>query len=220
MVTRDDILDRIDPISIFRYYCPPFKKLGKKFKSELRSDSEPSAAIFNARRTNTILYKDLATGDTFDCIRYVMTKYSLNYFQALRAIDNDFNLNLFNDAKEAPPTMAFFGVPEPEVIEEKPKTKIEVKVREWNKTTDKAYWYDRYGIGVKTLDFFNVVPLSAFAINDNWSNCGKNSYGYYMGEDEEGREYWKIYQPLADKRRKWFSNVCEDVLQGDEYNLH
>ena len=41
----DVILSKITEYDIFMYYCPSFKKFGKKFCCELREDKTPTASI-------------------------------------------------------------------------------------------------------------------------------------------------------------------------------
>ena len=52
----DVILSKITEYDIFVYYIPSFKKLGKKFRSELREDNSPTVSIiaYNGK----LLYKD------------------------------------------------------------------------------------------------------------------------------------------------------------------
>ena len=57
------ILGKITEYDIFMYYCPSFKELGKKFKSELREDNSPTVSIipYNGR----LLYKDFGNSAKF-----------------------------------------------------------------------------------------------------------------------------------------------------------
>ena len=45
VLSVDTILSKVTDYDIFRFYCPPFKQVGKKFSSELREDPVPSAHI-------------------------------------------------------------------------------------------------------------------------------------------------------------------------------
>ena len=89
VLSKDVILGKITEYDIFRYYCPNFVLVDKKFLSDLRQDKRPSVVItvYNSR----LLYKDFGhTGHTFDCFTYIQYKYSCNFIESLRIIDNDF----------------------------------------------------------------------------------------------------------------------------------
>ena len=85
------ILSKITEYDIFKYYCPSFLEIRKKFKSEIRKDNSPTVSIipYNGR----LLYKDFGSSEhAFDCFNYVKYKYSCSFIGALRIIYCDFNL--------------------------------------------------------------------------------------------------------------------------------
>ena len=89
----DVILEKITEFDIFKFYCPRFIELNKKFCSELREDKRPSASIVNYN--GNLLYKDFGYPDhTFNCFGYVQFKYGVTFTQALIRISTDFNLKL------------------------------------------------------------------------------------------------------------------------------
>ena len=79
----DVILGKITEYDIFMYYCPSFKKLNKKFCSELREDKTPSASIINW--SGNLLYKDFGYPDhTFNCFSYVQFKFNIPFINEER----------------------------------------------------------------------------------------------------------------------------------------
>jgi hypothetical protein len=204
-------------LDVFRYYCTPFKELNRPFCSELREDKNPTCSI--ACFSGKFIYKDFANGDTFDEVSYLQHKYSLSYIETLAIINRDFNLDLATNVQpNAQPTMLYFGVSDKSIdVEklEKESTYIKVKIRAWNPVSDKAYWKERYGFTSSQLDYFRVVPISYFWINERMYSCKGNSYAYYLGKEGD-RDIWKIYQPLEVRTRKWFTNASKYQIQGDE----
>jgi hypothetical protein len=213
----ENIRRAVTGLDVFRYYCTPFKALNKMFCSELRKDKSPTCSV--ACFSGKFIYKDFATGDTYDEISYVQRKYGLSFIEALAAINRDFNLNLQTVVKPSTgPTMLYFGVPDKTIdisALEKESTRIKVKIRNWNPETDKLYWKDKYDFSNKQLAYFKVFPISYFWINERMYSCKGNSYAYYLGKEGD-RDIWKIYQPLEDRTRKWFSNASKHHIQGDD----
>ena len=72
--------------------------------------------------------------------------------------------------------------------------------REW-KSYDLLYWQE-YGISLKTLEFFNVEPISHFFVNDKIITADKYAYCYV--EFKDSKSTLKIYQPFSEKL-KWLN---------------
>lgn len=201
---KNSILKRVDELTLFQYYIPSFRQVGKKFTSELREDRYPSCNVY--RKNGRLFYKDFGNGESHDIFSYVMAKHGLTFLETLRVIANDFNLLKSNKL----PTMKYFGVTGGvEVIEEQVKREIKVKYRKWN-LVDKAYWFDRYCIPSKILTEYNVYPLEGHFYGSYWYPAKELTYGYYHHPDK-----WKIYRPLNDKKAKWpVGNFTKDIWCG------
>ena len=66
-IDKDVLFSKISPYQVFKHFCPPFEKAGKKFKSDLRKDSTPTVSI--AFIKDTLIYKDFGNDEhVFDCI--------------------------------------------------------------------------------------------------------------------------------------------------------
>lgn len=211
LLTKANVLEKVNEFDIFNSYCTPFVKLYKIFKSELRLDKNPTCSI--CRVGDRLIYKDFSEAETKDCFSYIKEKYAVSFIQALEMVNRDFNLNLLSTVKLAvdrvPTTISKFNildVPE-QVID------IRVCIRKWTEA-DKKFWNGRFDIKLDTLKKFRIYALKGFFINGSYTECGSNVYGYYFGKLPDGREAWKIYQPYASKDLKWRSNCTENIIQG------
>jgi hypothetical protein len=201
----DVILGKITEYDIFMYYCPNFKKLGRKFNSDLRKDNSPTVSIipYNGK----LLYKDFGSSDhTFDCFNYVRYKYNCSFLAALRIIDCDFGLNLSSKTDGIKFTMGIMGYRQtntPKFI--KPEVIIKKKKRKWNKQ-DANFW-KKYLVSKQILSMFAVEPISHFWVNNVRFTCKSISYAFKF------KNRYKIYSPYEEKN-KWLSNTKKSDIQG------
>ena len=199
----DVILSKISEYDIFKYYCPNFIALNKKFCSDLRKDQKPGVSIVYWK--GKLLYKDFGHPDhTFDCFNYVKYKYSCNFIEALTIIDNDFNLGLASKDSDKLFTMGYMATITRKRPTEQRVTIIKKKSRPWSKA-DQLFW-EKYLITKQTLTKFNVSPISHYWINENRFTCNDRAYAYRIGNK------YKIYSPYDD--RKWVSNTTSKHIQG------
>ena len=198
------ILSKITEYDIFVYYCPNFKQLGKPFCSDLRQDKSPTVSIipYNGR----LLYKDFGNSEhAFDCFNYVIYKYSCTFINALRIIDNDFNLNLSPKTENIQFTMGNMGESQSTPVFNKPPVIIRKKSRKWN-SEDAKFWI-KYLVPKKILSMFAVEPISHFWLNEVRFTCKSISYAFKF------KNRYKIYSPYEDKN-KWLSNTRKTDIQG------
>jgi hypothetical protein len=201
----DVILSKITEYDIFMYYCPSFKKFGKKFCSELRSDKNPTAHIISWN--NKLLYKDFGNSEhTFDCFDYVKEKYSCSFTSALRIIDCDFNLGLSARKEAIQFTMGCMAYRQksPALQLHKPVI-IRKKKRNWN--NEDANFWRKYLISKKILTIFAVEPINYYWVNENRFSCKSITYAFKFNNR------YKIYSPYEDKN-KWLSNTKKTDIQG------
>ena len=197
----ETILEKITEFDIFKYYCPVFTKLSKKFCSELRQDKRPSASI--VAYNGNLLYKDFGYPDhTFNCFGYVQYKYGLTFTDALIQISNDFNLRLATTngiVRSKPPKL--YGN---QIIDQK-VTIIKIKSRDWD-INDANFWKP-FHISKKILRNFAVKPISYYWINENRFKAKTPTYAFRFNTKI------KIYAPY-ETENKWFSNTNKEVVQG------
>ena len=195
------ILEKISEFDIFKYYCPVFRELNKKFCSELREDKRPSASIVNYN--GNLLYKDFGYPEhTFNCFGYVQKKFNINFTSSLITISNDFNLRLAS-------TNGVIQSKTPKLynkqIDDKKVTIIKKKHRPWY-TKDAEFWM-KYGVTKEILTIFAVEPLEYYWINENRFKCNTITYSFRFGNK------FKIYAPY-EQDKKWFSNTSKKHIQG------
>jgi len=207
-LSEENIFNRISGYDIFRYYVTNFQKVSKHFCSDLRNDRTPSAII--TYYDDKFWYKDFVRKEhKFSPVGYVMYKHSLNYYEALKMINNDFHLRLgtqlYRPIKrtDAPATHDISHL-----LSKKDNAVINIVSKKYNGKS-KAYWM-QYHIKQKTLDFFRVKPLLGFYIDKKFFRVGKNrlAYAYCFGNYK-----YKILQPY-DKTTKWLSNTSTNIIQG------
>ena len=201
----DVILGKITEYDIFMYYCPSFKKIGKKFRSELREDNSPTVSIipYNGK----LLYKDFGNSDhTFDCFNYVKYKYNCSFISALRIIDCDFRLGLSSQKEVIKFTMGVMAYRHSNIPElTKKQVIIQKRKRLWTKQ-DAKYW-SQYLVSKKILTKFAVEPISHYWINKNRFTCKSITYAFRF------KNRYKIYSPYEEKN-KWLSNTKHTDVQG------
>ena len=202
ILSVDSILEKVTDYDLFRFYCPPFKSVGKKFSSELREDPIPSAHI--TAKNNRLRYIDYGyTEHRFDSIGYIQYKYNVSFRDALRTIDSDFGLGLAGkNNRGALNTPKTYG----RMKFEKIPCLMQIRSREFN-LYDRLYWGD-YCISKETLEAFGVKPITHYWINGTRYPAHKVAYAYC---EHPGK--YKLYSPLKQDG-KWFGNMQMNHVQG------
>jgi len=198
------LLQKIGDYEIFKFYIPNFIEIGKSFSSPFRKDNNPSCNIIEYN--NRLWYKDFGDPNQFKaetCVQLIMRLYSLDYKTTIQKIRSDLLVKRFKPV-----------IQEVKKIKKQSNTKIRIKRREWTEE-DENYWR-QYGITIDLLEQYNVSPISHFwIIKDETILIQAQtlcySFDYYWNEGIFRR---KIYQPLADKKEKWFSVNDTTVIQG------
>lgn len=172
--------------------------------SPFRNDTHPSWSIFRSN-VGRLMWKDFATGDSGDSVKFVQTLFDLTYKQTLQKIWDD----LIKDHGLRP-------IPRKVQSAEKisiPKTIIGIKRKYFTKADDE-YW-GQYGINRNTLKHFNVYPIETFWTNDKPGTLTYSPtsplYAYKIYDK------FKIYKPYASNRaNKWRNNCSSFDMQGLE----
>jgi len=202
----DNILKKITEYDIFKYYIKGFEKPKRKFCSEIRVDKNPSCSI-KVMTSGKALYRDWATGDTYDCFKYIQQKYGLTYYESLKVISNDFNLNLHSESIEVIKTQGIIGIH----FKEQPIcSDTEIRIVSIPFTPmGKAYWRS-YGVTEDILNRYNVKQVSHYYINRTLITIPRRemAFSYAFGNYK-----YKILRP-AGGEWKWVSNARPDIIQG------
>jgi len=199
---KDTILTKVSEYQIFKHFCPNFEDTGKRFKSDLREDNSPTVHIIDWNQR--LLYKDWGCPEhSFDCFSYISYKYNLDFYGTLIHIDQSFGLGLHTGVARNELVQRREG--ETRIPQTKRRSKIQVRVREWNRQ-DADYW-EQFGISKKILTIFDVYPITHYWINEQRFSCNSISYRYRFDCG------YKIYRPL-ERDFKWSSNVDSYCVQG------
>ena len=193
--TKEELFKKVDTVSIFNYYFGPFTLRSKTYPSIFRKDNNPSTGFF-INNNNECVYSDLATGEKWGAIGFVMELFNLGYQEALEKIGADFGLI----KKEGYTAVA-------RVVKRKPIEKVEkviqITTSGWNHITLK-FW-NEYSIDKNELQKHHIYPIKTLFINGFEIKNIENHERYAFHFNEGDKEYLKIYSPF-DKKFKWVSN--------------
>jgi len=221
-VTREDILRKVSEYDIFKRYCRPFEEIDVSFCSELRVDKNPGCRIFISDKNNTLLYKDFATGQCFDCFYYVSAKFGCNYYEAINIIGNDFKIG--KSTVNIDPKIVLINDEIKSIIKApKVKSTINIVSQPFN-SVDYDYW-QQYGVSLELLQEYNVFSAKyVYLLKGNKRyifEYKKSNPCYAYRFVENGEYHYKIYWPLEEKHRKWlFSGSPLDLEGYDQLDLH
>lgn len=210
---KNELLQILSEETIFRKYINHDFKLNKLFCSEIRKDHHPTVNIFKYK--NKILYKDFGTGETYDCVSYVQTKYNCNFKEAIDIIVNDFHLTELN----IPITKEAIISNKKNIDSIQKKNYIFGHIE--SKWTDENLWYwEQYGINEQILKFYNVLPLKEYYKVNLITN---RIYRYKSIKEEPIFAFpinnnIKYYNPLTSLPiLKWKSNInSKDIFGYDQ----
>lgn len=207
-LTKDVILSNITEEQIFAFYIGSEVLKKKLFRSKIRSDKNPTCILYR-NKSNTLIYKDFATSDSFNCFGYVMELFKCSYQQALKIIANDFGIVKDNSIIKNKGKIISDNIK----IQEKEFSKIQVEIQDF--TDLELKWWNRYGITKEILNKFDVysckhVFLNGELIASSQQHCP--IYGYY-GKKYQGQELWKCYFPKRTSYR-FIGNYPSEKLQG------
>ena len=203
-LTYATLLSRYNEYDMFAKYVGEFR-IGKPFKSPLREENNPSFSIFIDKVTNTLLYRDMGTGDCGNVVKFVRNLKGLNtYKEALSELFKDLNVEIVNSNTRTSNSR-----------QNNPDRHSELQISViWKKLNniDKAFW-GKYFISNSTLKLFKVGAISTYMINNVvMARYHENDpiYAYKIFSK------FKIYRPFAIKTLKWRGNVTSLDIQGFE----
>lgn len=202
-LSLDMILSKITEYDIYYYYIGESFEIGRVMQSPLRHDKNPSFSIFKSTKTGNLLFKDLSTGESGNCIKYVMLKENLTYRKTILKIYNDIIKNNLKISTK--------GI---EIKEDYNNVDTIISVYKKNFTkVDDEYW-GQYSIDRLDLKEYNIFPIESYLINDiqsSWFYTKLNpGYAYQIYNK------YKLYKPLENKKYKWITNCSAYDIQGLE----
>lgn len=213
-LSKDLILSRFSEEQIMEYYLKiPVKK--GLFCSSLRKDNQPTCSFFR-NSSNTLIFKDFATGQYLNIFGVVQTIYNCDYYTALKIIANDFGIIRDDSLQKTPGKINKYPIK----IEDKETAKIRVEIQDFTELELK--WWDKFGITKEILEHFNVysckyVFLNGYLLAESQQHCP--IFGYYGGKiqkDKEKLELWRCYFPKRKGSYRFITNWPSKKIQGFE----
>lgn len=202
--TEENILKKTTEYDIYSYYVGHRIVIGSKFNSPLRKDNNPSFGLFISRTTNSLLFKDQATGEAGNCFKFVQLKCHLSsYKEALDQVNSDLSLGLLKQSDKGLYVKNHYKAA---------RTDIKIKRKNFTKADDN-YW-NQFNIDRTILKKFNVYPISHVWLNDKLMSW-KYSEEYPMYAYQIYNKF-KIYRPLNSASEKWLTNCTMNNIQGYE----
>lgn len=184
--SKQDIYSNYSQLDIYNAFINTTLEVGKLTNSPLRQDNNPSFIIIPGQ---VLIYFDFSTGDTGDCVSFVMRRLGVTYSQAINLISKQF--------KHSDNKIKYF--------KELEKSTIKVWYRDWE-IQDKIFW-DSFHITKKTLLHLKVYPILRYKINKYLFEADQLSYCYNVGSR------LKIYQP-ENKLYKFSGNTNQNSIFG------
>lgn len=209
-LNKDFIFRHLTEEQIFAYYIGSFIYKKKLFRSNLRKDNNPTCSLYR-NKSNTLIYKDFATGQSLNAFGYVMELFHCTYPEALRIIANDFGLIKDTNIKKNKGKI----ISKEFKVEEKSFSKIQVEIQDFTELELK--WWGQYGITSDILKKYNVYSCKHVFLNDQLIAESKQHcpiFGYY-GKKYQGYELWKLYFPKR-KESRFMGNYPAKKMQGYE----
>lgn len=197
------IYEKYDDWDLFRYYFGEFKT-SKQYHSPLRRDNNPSFSFYIGQNGKPRAY-DFSIGRNYSPIEYIRELYGLTFNEALdkicsdfKILDIDFKADIYKVSKEEKDKI---------IAESRPK-EIKAMVKEFSEEELK-YWFEYGTEKFETLRHFDIFSVRKFWINRTQMTCSRPTFTYFFKKSN----HIKIYQPLAKKEYKWFSNTnnLEDI---------
>lgn len=209
VITKEFLLARNSQETYMQTYLGLQVKKGL-FVNPLRDDHHPTASFYKNKKGD-LIFHDFGSGFHGNFIKVVMEKYQLGYYEALRAIAQDFhyvagtNLTI----RREPPKIRKSDTE----YKEKQDTSIQIEYQDFTKS-DMEYW-NSFGISEKTLRKYKVCSCKNVFLNGNYftSYSTRNpAYGYYGGK-KNNVELWRIYFP-KQRNFRFLSNWNSKLIQG------
>jgi len=212
-VSKQELLKHLTDYDIYKMYIGSANMPIKgNMKSPLRKDDNPSFGFFIGE-SGELCFKDFILGSG-DCIKFVMLKFGLSFFEALSKIALDANLDDEFIIKNTFRTNILAAPSDPnreDFIKTVNSSYIGKTSRSWD-IRDYSFW-NQFGITKPILDRYNVNPISYLHVGINKVIVKTDFHTYCYNEMKDGKHTFKIYQPNSTQF-KWLNNHDESVWQG------
>lgn len=208
-LTPENVLKKISPFDIFKFFYRGKLELNTAIHSCFHYDEHPSMMISN--RYGDLFYMDYAKGIKGDCFNFVQELYGVSLDESLKIIDRAFGLGFTSETNTGDYKRIVKEYKQPEEAGKRYSV-IQVVTRKFTKE-ELDYWASYY-IDISELKANNVYSVEKFFLNRKLFPLKENElrFGYYYPEGG----FWKLYRPLSPKKSKWISNVPLNYSWGIE----
>ncbi len=212
-ISIPELFEKYSEIRILTAVFPEITSIPCRIHSPFRADNNPSFSIYLDDNKH-IRFKDFGESETKGSLLDLLCKkWNCTFNQVFDKILEVMQKQEGSDVE--------FKMKQIKTLTRKESselTKIEVKVRPWQKY-DEEYW-GSYGITKPWLKYVGVLPISHKIITKRDKETGKtrkytfpaDKLAYVFTEYKEGKLSMKIYQPLNTKGFKWCSCMDASVI--------
>lgn len=199
----ENILDKVDPYYVYRYYLGKDFSTRKNVSSPFRKDDCPSFRI-KVGTDGTLFHKDYGDATKAgNCINFVQQLYKVSYKEAIEKIEHDFGIKKTDKTYER----IIGDFKKPENLTPKEPDVIEVVTRPFTKE-ELQYW-KQYEITESELRENDVYSIKELWKNGELKPDSNIRFAYKYDP------FWKIYRPYVDKKWKWiWNNTPNDRMYG------
>ena len=219
-LSKENILSAISQQEIMeKYLSLSIQNNKKNYKNPLRVDSK-AGCTFYTTNSGILQFVDWARDKRYNCFEVVMEKYSCNFWESLKIIDQDFGLGLYSNRnldkwrKNLIGKKLISGSVKNEI--KKPENKKNLNfsyyVQEFTKK-HLAYW-EKGCIDLHILKFFNVFDTVSVNLNGKSYMRSTKTDPIYTYANKSNRV--KFYRPHNKTGKKWRGNVKTEDVQGLE----
>jgi hypothetical protein len=194
-LSMETILSKVSSLDIYSFFNPNKNwELNQVSLSPFKEESHPSFIIGNKYgEVGHFAFNDPdKRGDCFSFVKQIRGLSSLN--DVLTVIDYEMGLGIRGIKKDYKTT-----VTENKKEVTKRNTLIQVKARPFT-LEELAYW-NQYYQSEDDLKREKIYSIEKMFLNRKRYPLEEMRFGYFYNG------FWKIYQPFADKRKKWLSNI-------------
>ena len=210
-LTRENILLRITPFDIFKYYMPnDYWSVNTATISPFRDEKNPSFVIGN--RGGNLTFIDFTdTSLKGDCFTFVKKLFNLDSMDSiLKMIDSDFGLGISKGKTNQNYKKITKAYKQPE---SKGKRYALVQALTRPFTREELVYWNEFHQDISDLKREHIYSVSKVYLNKKLFTLNETElrFGYFY----DG--HWKIYRPFANKKVKWVpNNVPITHLEGKE----
>lgn len=195
------VLSRLSQEQIFYAYFGEFIPYKKSYNSVFRKDRTASTGFYLGE-SGKLKYKDMKTGESWDCFSFIAKLYGVSYYQAVKKVACDFGL--IKDCSTLP--LEKKSINQSFNFDKKAKEEREIQIipDKWHSDA-KNYW-KAYEINGEDLQKEHVYPIKKLFIDKKFISNRNNDLRFAYLIPTPKKEYMKIYTPYSQEY-KWISNI-------------